>query len=115
MSEEDKKERAELIADTIQMLLQQVDMFTAMMTAEDIKILEESRQELERKINHNQSAMALIVALGGDYDSSEDEMKIETLNCLIGLIKTRNKYKEEALEKQKQLIKRKEALKMMGL
>lgn len=115
MSEEEKKERVKLIADTIEMLLQQVDMFTNMMTAEDIEILEESRSTLEKKIAHNQSAMALILALGGDYDSAEDEMKVETLNCLIGLIKARNKYKEEALEKQKQLIQRREALRMMGL
>lgn len=115
MNEEEKKERIKLIADTIEMLLQQIDMFTGMMTAEDIEILEESRTSLEKKIAHNQSAMALILALGGDYDSAEDEMKIETLNCLIRLIKARNKYKEEALEKQKQLIQRREVLKMMGL
>ena len=115
MDEKEKKERAKLIADTIEMLLQQVDMFINMMTAEDIEILEESRETLEEKISYNQSAMALILALGGNYDSAEDEMKIETLNCLIKLIKARNKYKEETLEKQKQIVKRQEILRMFGL
>ena len=63
INREDKKARAKLIADTIQMLLQQIDMFSAMMTVEDIEILEESRESLEEKIGMNQSAMALICAL----------------------------------------------------
>jgi len=115
MSEEEKKQRAALIADTIQMLLQQIDLFTMKMTKEDIEIMLESKQALEDKISYNQSAMALICALGGDYDSSEDEMKIETLNCLIKIIKVRNEYKEKAIKKKEDLIKRKEILNMMGL
>ena len=115
MNEEEKKQRAKLIAETIEMLLGQIDVFTSMMTAEDIEILEESRASLEEKISYNQSAMALILALGGDYDSAEDEMKIETLNCLIGIIKARNKYRKEAIEKQEVLKKRKEVLRMMGI
>ncbi len=115
MTEKEKKERAVLIADTIQMLLQQIDLFTAKMTKEDIEIMLESKQALENKISYNQSAMALILALGGDYDSSEDEMKIETLNCLIKIIKVRNEYKEKVIKKKEDLIKRKEILNMIGL
>lgn len=115
MTEKEKKERAVLIADTIQMLLQQIDLFTAKMTKEDIEIMLESKQALEDKISYNQSAMALILALGGDYDSSEDEMKIETLNCLIKIIKVRNEYKEKVIKKKEDLIKRKEILNMIGL
>ena len=42
-------------------------------------------------------------------------MKIETLDCLIKIIKARNKYKEKVLEQREQIKKRQEALKMLGL
>lgn len=115
MDDQEKKERAKLIAVTIEMLLQQVDNFTNMMSKEDIEIMLESKQELEEKISYNQSAMALICALGGEYDSTEDEMKIKTLDCLIKLMQIRNEYKESMKEQQQKLIKRKEVLKAMGL
>ena len=52
---------------------------------------------------------------GGDYDSTEDEMKVKTLDCLINLIKIRNEYKEKMIEKKTSIQKRKEALAMFGL
>ena len=85
------------------------------MTYEDIEILIESKEALKEKISRNESAMALIFALGGDYDSSEDEMKIETLDCLIKIIRARNKYKNKVLEKQEEMKKRQETLRMLGL
>lgn len=115
MDDKEKKERAELIAATIETLLSQIDMFINMMSKEDIEILLESKQALEEKISYNQSAMALICALGGNYDSTEDEMKIKTLDCLIKLIKIRHEYKDAMLEQQQKLIKRQEVLKAMGL
>ena len=53
----------------------------------------------------------------GAYNSdiSLDEMKIETLDCLIRIIKARNKYKEKVLEQREQIKKKQEALKMLGL
>ncbi len=115
MNKEEKKKRAILIADTIQMLLNQIDVFTSQMTEEDIAIMLESKEALEEKISYNQSAMALICALGGNYDSSEDEMKIETLNCLIKIIKVRNEYKEKVKQQKADMIKRNEKLNMMGI
>lgn len=115
MTEEEKENRIELIADTIQYLLTQIDMFQNMMTSEDIDILIECKETLQEKIAHNESAMALILALGGNYNSAEDEMKIETLDCLIRMMRARNKYKEKVIEQQKQIKTRQEALKKMGL
>lgn len=115
MNEEEKKKRVQLIADTVQHLLQQIDMFSNMMTAEDIDILIECKDKLQEKILHNESAMAFILALGGNYDSAEDEMKIETLDCLIKMMRARNKYKEKVLEEQEKVKKRQEALRMLGL
>lgn len=115
MDKEEKEKRVKLIADTIEYLMKQIDLFVNQMTYEDIEILIESKEALKEKISRNESAMALIFALGGNYDSSEDEMKIETLDCLIKIIKARNKYKEKLLEQREQIKKRQEALRMLGL
>ena len=115
MDKKEKEKRVKLIADTIEYLMKQIDLFINQMTYEDIEILIESKEALEEKILRNESAMALIFALGGNYDSSEDEMKIETLDCLIKIIKARNKYKNKVLEEQEKMKKRQEALRMLGL
>lgn len=115
MDKEEKEKRVKLIAETIEYLMKQIDLFVNQMTYEDIEILIESKEALKEKISRNESAMALIFALGGDYDSSEDEMKIETLDCLIKIIRARNKYKNKVLEKQEEMKKRQETLRMLGL
>ncbi len=63
MKEVEKEKRIQLIADTVQHLLQQIDMFANMMTSEDIDILIECKDKLQEKILHNESAMAFILAL----------------------------------------------------
>ena len=115
MGKEEKEKRIKLIAETIEYLMKQIDLFVNQMTYEDIEILIESKEALKEKISRNESAMALIFALGGDYDSSEDEMKIETLDCLIKIIRARNKYKNKVLEKQEKMKKRQETLRILGL
>lgn len=115
MGKEEKEKRIKLIAETIEYLMKQIDLFVNQMTYEDIEILIESKEALKEKISRNESAMALIFALGGDYDSSEDEMKIETLDCLIKIIRARNKYKNKVSEKQEEMKKRQETLRMLGL
>ena len=115
MGKEEKEKRIKLIAETIEYLMKQIDLFVNQMTYEDIETLIESKEALKEKVSRNESAMALIFALGGDYDSSEDEMKIETLDCLIKIIRARNKYKNKVLEKQEEIKKRQETLRMLGL
>lgn len=115
MNEKEKKERVQLIADTLQMLLEQIDVFTMNFTKEDLEILEESKEELEERILHNNSALPLIYALGGSYDSAEDEMKIESLEGLINIIKARNEYKDKIMKIKEEQTKNKEILKLMGL
>lgn len=115
MGKEEKEKRIKLIAETIDYLMNQIDLFVNQMTYEDIEILIESKEALKEKVSRNESAMALIFALGGDYDSSEDEMKIETLDCLIKIIRARNKYKNKVLEKQEEMKKRQETLRILGL
>ena len=100
MDDEEKKKKVQAIADILQNLLQQVDIFTQVLTKEDFEILEEARSELESKISYKQSAMPLLFAIGADPDTTEDEMKLKTINLLIELIKARIEYKEEMLKLQ---------------
>ena len=86
---EDKKEKAQILADKLNNILPLIDGFMNSLNEEDYELLEESRQALKERINVNTSAMALIIACGGNYDDTEDRMKIKTLDCLIDLIKAR--------------------------
>lgn len=115
MNKDKRKEKIQLIADTLGMLLQQIDTFTMNFTKEDLDIMEESKEALESKILHNMSALPLIIALGGDYDETEDKMKIATLDELISIIKARNEYKEKAIQTKKNNNRKKEILRIMGL
>ena len=53
MSDKEKEERVKLIADTIEYLMKQIDLFVSQMTYKDIEILIESKESLEEKISRN--------------------------------------------------------------
>ena len=115
---QEKKKKVQAIADILQNLLQQVDIFTQVLTKEDFEILEEARSELESKISYKQSAMPLLFAIGADPDTTEDEMKLKTINLLIELIKARIEYKEEMLKLQEKNQRNQETMnlfKNMGI
>ena len=112
MNEKEKKQKVQTIADVITNLLQQVDIFTQVLTTEDFEILEEAERSLEEKINYKQSAMPLLLAMGAEADTTEDEMKLKTLNLLIDLIKARIEYREEMIEIQSRNEKKNEAINM---
>lgn len=109
------KEKIQALADIIQLLLQQVDLFTIALNEEDFELLDEAKKTLKNHISYNMSALPLIMACGGNYDSMEDEMKLKTLDLLIELMKTRIEYREK-LKDQKENDKNKEdILKIFGL
>lgn len=109
------KEKIQALADIIQLLLQQVDLFTATLNEKDFELLEKAKNTLENHISRNMSALSIIMACGGNYDSMEDEMKLKTLDLLIELMKTRIEYREK-LKDQKENDKNKEdILKIFGL
>lgn len=60
--------------------------------------------------NYGNSASVVIMALGGNYDDTEDIMKIKTLDCLIDLLKSRKEYKEALLKQQEEQKNRQEAI-----
>ena len=115
---EDKKVKAQILADKLNNILPLIDGFMNNLSEEEFELLEESRQALKEKININTSAMPLIMACGGNYDDTEDRMKIKTLDCLIDLVKTRKEFKEEVIKAQKEQENMRKVLnlfRMMGI
>lgn len=111
----DKEKKVNILAEKLNNILPLIDAFMNSLNEEDFELLEESKKALEDKINTNNSALVLINACGGDYDDTEDRMKIKTLDCLIDILKARKEYKEELIEKQKENENKQEILKLFGL
>ena len=108
-------ERIQSLADIVEFLLQQIDLYMQTMTEEDFDLLDRTKKELENKISKNMSALPIIIACGGNYNSMEDEMKLKTLNLLIELIKTRIKYREVLKEQQVNNKNKKDILEIFRL
>lgn len=114
----EKEVKIQALANIIQDLIQQVDVFTQCLTSNDFEILEEAQEALIKKINYKKSAATLLLAVGGDPDTEDDEYKLKTMNMLIEFIKLRIEYRERMINKHKENQKKEEALKMfqnMGL
>jgi len=97
---EDKEEKVLEISTRLESLLPLIDMFAIEMN-DKMELLEEAKQSLSNGISFKTGAMPLIMAMGGQYDSTEDRLKLKTLECLIELIKIRNDYAEEVKKMQK--------------
>lgn len=111
-TEENLKEKVQILADKLQSLLPLVDIFMNSISDEDFELLKTAREGLEDKIISGNSASVVIMALGGNYNDTEDRMKVKTLDCLIELIKTRKEYREALLKKQEKQRNRQEAINM---
>ncbi len=118
MEIEDKKAKIQILADKLMALFLLVDGVMESMDEEDFELLEETKKCLKEKISYGNSAFVVIKALGGNYDDTEDKMKIKTLDVLIQLIKARKEYREKMLKKQEEQKNRQEAInifKTMGM
>ena len=107
---EDKKIKIQILADRLTPLLQLVDGFMESLTDEDYELLKETKDCLQDKINYGNSASVVIMALGGNYNDTEDRMKIKTLDCLIDLLKSRKEYKKALVKQQEEQKNRQEAI-----
>lgn len=113
-----KEEKIQLLADVIQNLLQQVDMFTQTLTTEDVDLLDQAQEELQHKISIKRNGMVLFNALGVSSDTFEDEMKLNTIKLLIDLMKVRIEYKDNILkhkQEEQQRLKQIEEFRKIGL
>lgn len=107
---QNKKEKVQILADKLNSIIPLIDSFANSLTEEEYELFVESKEVLEEKINHGLSALPLIMACGGDYDDTEDRMKIKTLECLIELIKVRQQYKKEMVRIKEESEKKQEVL-----
>lgn len=111
----DKKIKIQILADRLTQLLQLVDGFMESLNDEDYELIKEARNCLQDKINYGNSASVVIMALGGNYDDTEDRMKIKTLDCLIDLLNSRKEYKEEKIKAQEKQKNMQEVLNIFGM
>lgn len=73
-------------------------------------LLTEAAESLEKKVLHNESALPVIMALGGNYDSEIDRAKIEELQALEALIRARKRVREETIKAGRKTETNKETL-----
>ena len=106
----DKKIKIQILADRLTPLLQLVDDFMESLNDEDYELIKETRNCLQDKINCGNSASVVIMALCGNYDDTEDRMKIKTLDCLIDLLKIRKEYKKALVKQQEEQKNRQEVI-----
>lgn len=62
------------------------------------RLLARAKKTLEEKILRNESALPVIMALGGRYDSNIDKAKMEELGALVELIQAREALRTATVE-----------------
>ena len=112
---DNKKEKAKILADRLIALLPLIDGFMESLEDEEFELLEECKKSLREKINMSNSALPIIMACGGDYNDTEDTMKLKTLESLIELIKARKEYKDSLLEIAQEKQNNEDVLRLFGL
>lgn len=65
------------------------------------KLLAKTKESLENKITHNESAMVVIMALGGRYDSEIDRAKVKEVAALLELIKARKELQAATVKENR--------------
>ena len=110
-----KKEKVQILADRLTVLLPLIDGFMNELDDEDFELLKECKESLKEKININNSAMPLIMACGRNYNDKEDTMKLKTLDCIIELIKARKEFKEIMQKSEQENQNKQDVLKLFGL
>ena len=79
------------------------------------QLLNDVKKSLEEKILHNESALPIITACGGDYDSEIDRAKVEEITALLNLLKARNNLRKATEKKAKKKNNNAEILALFGL
>ena len=64
-------------------------------------ILVEAHKSLKEKILRKESALPVIMAMGGNYNSDIDNAKVEELTALLGLLKARKNLREATIQENK--------------
>lgn len=67
------------------------------------QLLTDLKKHLKNKISRNETALPVIMAMGGNYDSDIDRAKVQEVDALLNMIKARKNLQkaEEAEHKKK--------------
>lgn len=65
------------------------------------ELLLQTKESLEEKINRNESALVVIMALGGQYDSGIDRAKVKEVAALLELIKARKELQAATIRENR--------------
>lgn len=110
----DYEEKVKLFADNLKDFFMYFDtVFCAFEDSE--QMLDDTLKSLKNKVNQNETALPLIIALGSSYDSTIDKLKIKEIEALIQLRKTRLELGAAVKEENRQKEANKEILSFFGL
>ena len=113
-SDQEALNRAEELANKIKILFAYLDnLFIEEDHCEEFLAL--TKKRLEERISINESALAVIIAMGGDYDSSVDRAKVREITALTDLINARKSLKKVSEEEDKRKKHKSEELKRLGI
>lgn len=62
------------------------------------KMLEDTMNSLKEKVSRNETALPLIIAMGGSYDGNIDRAKIKEAEALLSLIQARKEVRAATQE-----------------
>ena len=113
-SDQEALNRAEELANKIKILFAYLDnLFIEEDHCEEFLAL--TKKRLEEHISINESALAVIIAMGGDYDSGVDRAKVREITALTDLINARKSLKKASEEEDKRKKHKSEELKRLGI
>lgn len=79
------------------------------------QLLNDVKKSIEEKILHNESALPLIIAMGGNYDSEIDRAKVEEIKALLDMLKARKNLQKATENQNKKKNNNAEILALFGL
>ena len=72
----ERQQKINELAERITELMFTLDIQFVTFSDEEMQLLYETKQSLRDKIRHNEAAFPMILALGGNYDSELDKLKL---------------------------------------
>ena len=86
------------------------------MYEEDVEqLLNDLKEHLKNKISRNETALPIIMAMGGNYDSDIDRAKVQEVDALLNLIKARQGLQKATEAEQKKKNNNADLLALFGL
>ena len=107
-----KEKEIENLAENLRIIMTELDILFVETGADEL--LSEAAEKIKSDINYKEASLPLIIASGGNYNSTLDKAKIKEIEALNQLIKARRELTEienKKLQSQKQL----EILKLFGI